>query len=134
MPDAGSPHTHPDDYAKLGLDFERDNAAVRKDRGPSQNPEQDAAIEKQVCALLEANRFVEERRIAVASHNGDVTLEGVVENRFARERAEQLAREVEHVSSVDNRIRVQVREDATGGPVLTVQDPAPPKEPSSRRS
>jgi hypothetical protein len=134
MPDPGSPHTHPDDYTKLGLDFERDNAAVPKERGPARNPEQDSAIEQQVCARLEANQFVEERRIRVASHDGDVTLEGIVENRFARERAEQLAREVAEVHSVDNRIRVQLQEKATGGPVLTVQDPEPPIEPSAQRS
>jgi hypothetical protein len=125
MPDAGSPHTHPDDYARLGLDFERDNAAVPRQRGPAQNPEHDAALERQVCQRLEANQFVEQRRIRVTSHDGEVTLEGIAENRFARERAEQLAREIAEVRSVDNRIRVQVQEDATGGPVLSVQDPGP---------
>jgi hypothetical protein len=134
MPDPGSPHTHPDDYASLGLDFERDNAAVARERGPAQNPEQDAAIEQQVCQRLESNQFVEERRIRVSSHNGEVTLEGIVENRYARERAEQLAREVELVQSVENRIRVQIQEDATGGPVLTVQDSDPENGPSTQRS
>jgi hypothetical protein len=134
MPDAGSPHTHPDDYAKLGLDFERDNAAVRKERGPAKNPGQDAAIERQVCQRLETNDFVEERRIRVACHDGEVTLDGIAENRFARERAEQLAREVAEVVSVDNRIRVQVQEEATGGPVLSVQNPETPGEPSAQRS
>jgi hypothetical protein len=135
MSDPGSPHIHPDDYRKLGLDFERDNAAApKKDPGPAQNPEHDAAIEQQVCHRLEANRFVEQRRIHVSSHDGAVTLEGIVENRFARERAEQLAREVEQVTAVDNRIRIQVQDEATGRPVLTVQDPETGNEPSTRRS
>lgn len=134
MPDPGSPHTHPEDYASLGLDFERDNAAVPKERTPAQNPEADAAIEQQVCRRLEANQFVEERRIRVSSHDGEVTLEGIVENRYARERAEQLAREVEQVLSVENRIHIQVQEDATGGPLLTVQDSDPDNGPSTQRS
>jgi hypothetical protein len=135
MSDPGSPHTHPEDYSKLGLDFERDNAAApKKNPGPAQNPEQDAAIEHEVCHRLETNQFVEQRRIHVSSHDGNVTLEGIVENRFARERAEQLAREVERVSDVENRIRVQIQDEAAGGPVLTVQAPETNNEPFTRRS
>jgi hypothetical protein len=133
MPDAGSPHTHPDDYPKLGLDFERDNAAVPAEkRGPA-GPE-DERLASEICQRLEQNQFVEASRIAVQVSGGEVTLEGIVENRYARERAEQLARESEGVQSVDNRIRIQVQEDATGGPVLTVRDPAGADEPSTQRS
>jgi hypothetical protein len=134
MSDPGSPHTHPDDYAKLGLDFERDNAAVPKERGPAQNPAQDQDIAREVCRRLEANQFVEQRRIHVTCQDGAVTLEGIAANRFARERAEQLARDVESVRSVDNRIHVQVQEEGAGGPVLTTKDPTAKQEPSARRS
>jgi hypothetical protein len=135
VPDPGSPHTHPDDYAALGLDFERDNAAVPKRRGPAKNPEQDAQLAEQICRRLEQNQFVEERCIHVVSHDCEVTLEGIVENRFARERAEQLAREVEGVETIENRIHIQKPEDAVGGPVLTVQDPEQGgNDPSAQRS
>ena len=133
MSDPGAPHVHPDDYPKLGLDFERDNAAVaRQSRGPS-SPEDDK-LSSEICSRLEANQFVEASRVAVESRGGSVTLEGIVENRYARERAEQLAREVEGVTSVENRIRIQNQEGATGGPVLTVREPAKADEPSTRRS
>ena len=33
MSDARAPHTPPEDYEKLGLGFERDNAAVPEHRG-----------------------------------------------------------------------------------------------------
>ena len=133
MPDPGSPHTHPDDYPKLGLDFERDNAAVASQRKAAAGPE-DQRLASEICRKLEENQFVEASRITVDSAGGAVTLEGIVENRYARERAEQLAREIEGVQSVENRIRVQVQEDATGGPVLTVQDSSPTDGPSTQRS
>ncbi len=136
MPDPGSPHTHPDDYAALGLDFERDNAEIPDRREDSANPEQDTKLSEQICRLLEQNEFVEERRIHVNSHNGSIVLEGIVNNRFARERAGQLARDVEGVQSVENRIRIQNEDDEAGGPVLTVQDTEGTKNsgPSTQRS
>lgn len=131
MPDPGSPHTHPDDYPKLGLDFERDNAAVQKHSADeAENPQ----LASDICRKLEENQFVEASRITVDARGGRVTLDGIVENRFARERAEQLARDFSEVQSVENRIRIQVQEDATGGPVLTVQDPDSVKDPSTQRS
>jgi hypothetical protein len=133
MSDPGSPHVHPDDYPKLGLDFERDNAAVKRPKQEGSGP-QDDRLSSEICNKLEANQFVEASRVAVQAHGGAVTLEGIVENRYARERAEQLAREVEGVTAVENRIRIQNQEDATGGPVLTVRDPAGADEPSTRRS
>jgi len=132
MPDPGSPHTHPDDYPKLGLDFERDNAAVPSQRNTATGPE-DERLTSEICRKLEEHQFVEASRIAVDAAGGAVTLDGIVENRYARERAEQLAREIQGVQSVENRIRVQVQEDATGGPVLTVQDTSP-DGPSTQRS
>lgn len=132
MPDPGSPHTHPDDYPKLGLDFERDNAAVQRQQAPSE-PE-NPRLASDICRKLEENQFVEASRITVDARGGAVTLDGIVENRFARERAEQLAREFADVQSVENRIRIQVQEDAVGGPVLTVQDPDPAIDPSTQRS
>ena len=133
MSDPGSPHTHPDDYPKLGLDFERDNAAVPKVRKGPAGPE-DERLSSEICRKLEEHQFVEASRITVEASGGSVTLDGIVENRYARERAEQLAGEIEGVQAVDNRIRIQVQEDATGGPVLTVQDPASADEPSTQRS
>ena len=133
MPDPGSPHTHPDDYPKLGLDFERDNAAVQGQQPAPAGPE-DHGLASDICRKLEEHQFVEASRNTVDVRGSAVTLDGIVENRFARERAEQLTREFAGVESVDNRIRIQVQEDATGGPVLTVQDPAGANEPSTQRS
>ena len=93
----------------------------------------DSRLESEICRRLEENQFVEASRVHVQTAGGAVTLDGIVENRFAKERAEQLALEIEGVQSVDNRIRVQVQEDATGGPVLSVQD-ADLDGPSTQRS
>ena len=134
MPDPGSPHTHPDDYPKLGLDFERDNAAVASSQRKAAAGPEDQRLASEICRKLEENQFVEASRITVDSAGGAVTLAGIVENRYARERAEQLAREIEGVQAVENRIRVQVQENATGSPVLTVQDSSPTDGPSTQRS
>lgn len=89
---------------------------------PQQGSPHDAELAQKICKRLEENQFVEQSRIHVDSHDGFITLEGIVENRFSRERAAQLAMEVDGVRSIDNRIHVQREEDASGGPILTVQD------------
>ena len=57
MPDPGSPHTHPDDYPKLGLDFERDNAAVQGQQPSSGGPE-DERLASDICRKLEEHQFI----------------------------------------------------------------------------
>lgn len=89
---------------------------------PEQEILNDSELTEQICRRLEQNQFVEQSRIHVNSQQGAITLEGIVENRFARERAAQLAGEVPGVRTIDNRIRVQKQDDASGGPILTVQE------------
>jgi Flp pilus assembly secretin CpaC len=121
MPDAGSPHTHPDDYTKIGLDFERDNAAIPRERGEP-SPELAEAIRAHIGMP----------GVQVEAFGGSVLLTGIAADRFERERAESRAHEVEGVGEVENRIRIQQSE--AGGPVLTVRDPNSADEPTNSRS
>lgn len=122
MSDPGSPHTHPEDYKKMGLDFERDNAAAQTDRGQP-SPE-----------LAEAVRaHLGMQAVQVEAFGGSVLLTGIATDRFERERAERLAHEVEGVTEVENRIRIQPSSEA-GGPVLTAREPGEADEPSTPRS
>jgi osmotically-inducible protein OsmY len=121
MPDPGSPHTHPDDYTKMGLDFERDNGAIQQHRGQP-SPE-----------LAEMVRtHIGMQGVQVEAFGGSVLLTGITGDRFQRERAESLAREIDGVSEVENRIRIQQQE--AGGPVLTMREPGSADEPSTPRS
>jgi osmotically-inducible protein OsmY len=121
MPDPGSPHTHPDDYKKMGLDFERDNAAIPENRG-ERSPELAKAVQARIAIDgVNADAF-----------GGAVLLTGIVSTRYDRERAENLAREVEGVTVVENRIHIQQNE--TGGPLLTTRDPDGGNEPTNQRS
>lgn len=121
MPDPGSPHTHPEDYPKLGLDFERDNAAKPVDRGES-SPE--------LAQVVGAHIGID--TVSAEAFGGSIVLSGIVADRFQREHAESLAREVDGVTEVENRIRIQHSE--AGGPVLTARDPEAANEPSTPRS
>jgi osmotically-inducible protein OsmY len=121
MPDPGSPHTHPEDYGKMGLDFERDNAAIQRDRGP---------VSPELSKIV--SRHIQMDGVIAEAFGGSALLSGVVADRFQKERAEALAREVEGVTDVENHIHIQQSE--AGGPVLTTRKPGDADQPSSRRS
>jgi hypothetical protein len=105
----------------MGLDFERDNAAVPEHRG---EPSPELAETVSAHVAMEG--------VTAEAFGGAVLLAGVVADRYQKERAESLAREVEGVTDVENRIRVQKPEP--GSPVLTTRDPGSADEPTTPRS
>jgi len=124
--DSGAPHMSDEDYRKMGFgSVEQASATCPDTAAPARDPEADRRIEKAVQEKLNQNGFVDASRIHVSVHDGQVRLEGTAEHRYARGRAEDLAREVEGVSSVDNHIAVQPApdEDNSGQPVLTTHMP-----------
>jgi osmotically-inducible protein OsmY len=63
-------------------------------------------LRNQVQAMLMEDRHLQDYGIEVFDSNGIITLRGAVPTREARERAEEIAREVEGVTNVINEIDV----------------------------
>ena len=70
--------------------------------------------------------------VTAEAFGGHILLTGLVADRFQRERAESLAREVEGVTEVENRIHIQHSE--AGGPVLTTREFGESDEGTTQRS
>lgn len=66
----------------------------------------DAQIVTKVNAGLAADKDLSALQINVDSKNGDVTLKGTVPNSTAKQRAENIAKNVKDVKTVDNQISV----------------------------
>jgi hyperosmotically inducible protein len=84
----------------------------KDDRSPAQIAE-DGSITTRIKSKLVGDKYVDAFAIDVDTHAGVVTLHGTVGTRFEREQAERLALAVGGVQRVDNRIRVEPREETT---------------------
>ena len=84
----------------------------KDDRSPARIAE-DGAITTRVKSKLVGDKYVDAFAIDVDTHEGVVTLYGAVGTRFERDQAERLARAVGGVQRVDNRIRVEPRDETT---------------------
>lgn len=72
----------------------------------SSAPVDDAAIVEQVRAALKADRDLRMASISVRSSNGSVTLSGSAPSAAAKDRATWVARGIDGVRTVNNRLRV----------------------------
>ncbi|WP_447968142.1 BON domain-containing protein [Nitrospira sp. M1] len=68
----------------------------------------DALITSSVNAKLAGDSMASMARIDVDTERGEVLLSGIVESSEARERAENLARQVEGVTHVTNNLQVEL--------------------------
>ena len=76
---------------------------------------QDAAVSAAVQAKLTGDRSSNFTRVDVRAHRGVLSLSGVVPSVRDRDRAEELARQIEGVTSVNNALTVRNhRPDRTG--------------------
>lgn len=122
MSDAGAPHMGLDDYPEMGLTDTRE-------RRPDLSVD-----ESELRRRLEADELVDAEAVEIRVEDGRLILDGIAETRYAKERAGSIASEIAgDPNIVENRIHVQPKEE-TPGPVLTVQDPDPAREPSTQRS
>ena len=88
------------------------------------NIQRDETLANEVRTRLGQHGYVEHHaRVDPDVHEGKVVLWGVADDRFAKERAEQLSREVEGVVDVENRIAVQREGGVSSGPTLTIREP-----------
>lgn len=93
----------------------------------------DERLAGEVRMRLEQHHMVDASRVNVQVVNGRAYLIGTAENRFVRERAETLAREVEGVSEVVNKISVQPPLEEPG-PILSTHEPGANHGGSTQRS
>lgn len=86
-------------------------------RGPKGYRRSDERIHEDVCERMTAHGGLDARQIELIVENGEVTIEGTVEDRPAKRLAEDLAHSVGGVEDVHNRLRLShlvrgEREDA----------------------
>jgi hypothetical protein len=93
----------------------------------------DERLAGEVRARLEQHHMVDASRITVQVVNGEAFLLGTADNRFIRERAETLAREVEGVTGVVNKVSVQPPTEEPG-PILSTHEPGANNSGSTQRS
>jgi hyperosmotically inducible protein len=91
-----------------GVTAVRNNLTVRTDSGPSGSERvDDAAITAKVKTALAGDARVRAHQVNVETREGVVQLSGFVDTSEAKQTAEELARSVDHVKSVDNEIDVK---------------------------
>jgi len=78
-------------------------------KGPKGYTRSDERIEEHVCDVLLEDSHVNACEIEVQVNNGEVTLSGRIDNRSARQRAEDLVEEVSGVKAVRNNLRPKNR-------------------------
>ncbi len=92
--------------------FGDDEAAHRREqdhsgRGPSNYTRSDDRILEDACDQLTRDWNVDARNIQVTADDGEVTLDGTVDSRRAKRRAEDCVDDVSGVKHVQNNLRVQ---------------------------
>ncbi len=91
-----------------GVTAVRNNLTVRSDGGPSGSERiDDAGITAKVKAALAGDPRTKAHQVNVETREGAVQLSGFVDSSESKSAAEELARSVDHVKSVDNEIDVK---------------------------
>lgn len=90
--------------------FGDEDAARRREidhrgRGPSNYTRSDARILEDACDRLTEDWGVDARNVQVTVENGEVTLDGTVENRRQKRRAEDVVHDISGVGHVQNNLR-----------------------------
>jgi BON domain-containing protein len=75
-------------------------------RGPKGYRRSDERIREDVCDRLADHPQVDASEIEVEVHDGEVTLSGTVESRYAKRLAEDIADAVSGIQDIHNRLRV----------------------------
>ena len=81
-------------------------------RGPKGYRRSDERIREDVCDRLADHPQIDASEIEVEVHNGEVTLAGTVDNRYAKRLAEDIADTVSGVQDIHNRLRVAQRQES----------------------
>ena len=117
------------------LDFGQPRPDPEEPRRPQvvEDGARDEHLCREVRSRLEEHAMVDATRISVQVVNGEAFLLGTADNRFIRERAETLARDVEGITSVVNKVSIQPPTEEPG-PILSTHEPGANKSGSTQRS
>lgn len=95
----------PNPYVQAATDGETQGA--HRGRGPKDYKRSDDRIREDVNDRLTDDAHIDASGIQVSVKDGEVTLTGTVENRFAKRHAEDLAERISGAKHVQNNLRVQ---------------------------
>jgi osmotically-inducible protein OsmY len=105
------------DDQRQGIDSGRGSEGIMgmfRGRGPKGYRRSDDRIREDINDRLTDNPFIDATEVEALVSNGEVTLTGSVDSRYAKRLAEDIAEEVSGVSHVQNNLRVQTSETSTG--------------------
>lgn len=88
-------------------DFGLYGRGQHRGRGPKGYTRSDERIREDVSDCLTDDPHIDASEIEVSIQNGEVTLSGTVDSRFAKRHAEDLADDISGVTHVQNNLRVQ---------------------------
>lgn len=89
-----------------------DERESHRGRGPKGYTRSDERIKEDVNDRLTDDPHIDASDIEVDVKNGEVTLTGTVENRFAKRHAEDLAERISGVRDVENRIKIRANQQS----------------------
>lgn len=93
--------------ATRGVESVRNNLTVKAEHRSGADMVDDGAITAKVKAALAGDSRTKAHQVNVETHEGAVQLSGFVDTAEAKSTAGELARNVEHVRSVDNQLDVK---------------------------
>jgi len=97
------------------IDYGRGERDSHQGRGPKNYVRSNERIRDDINDRLTDDHYVDASEIEVRVENGEVSLNGSIENRNQRHRAELIAEQVSGVTHVQNNLRVQARQPAHQG-------------------
>lgn len=113
-----------------GRDDERHRAYGRgegrfRGRGPKNYRRSDDRLREEVCDRLTDNEWLDASDVEVNVVAGEVILTGMVDSRYAKRLAENIADSVSGVSNVQNNLRVQSYQAEADAPLAGMDTPLP---------
>lgn len=96
----------------------RNQQGPHKGKGPRSYSRTDARIHEDINDALYEDRYVDASDIEVVVENGEVILTGLVDDRQAKRRAEDIAESVSGVKQLENRLRVR----RPAGEIVNIQN------------
>jgi hypothetical protein len=107
---SNSGNNHRDENKNIPYNSENKSdemSGPHRGKGPKNYTRSEERIMEDVCKQLSDDSFLDASGIEVSVKDGDVTLNGVVESRYSKDRAEDLAEDVTGVKNVQNNLRVE---------------------------
>lgn len=83
--------------------------------GPSNYQRSDERLLEDACERLTHDPYVDARNINVTASDNEITLEGTVDSRMAKRRAEDCVHDISGVKHVQNNLRIEDNDDWSSG-------------------